>query len=64
MSKLSQILKILLGVGEAVVPIFIHNAQSQRIEGIVLTTANAATDAIGEVMNPGNSTAPAPPAVE
>jgi hypothetical protein len=36
------LIELILGSAEAVVPIFIHNPQSQKIEAIVVTTANDA----------------------
>ena len=34
------ILGLFLGEAEAIVPIFIHNPNSQRIEGVVMTATN------------------------
>ncbi len=45
--KLIDILKLILGEAEAIVPIFIHNPKSQQIEGIVVTTVNSAVNALG-----------------
>ena len=37
-----KIFQLILGEAEQIVPIFIHNPQSQKIEGVVVTTLNAA----------------------
>lgn len=44
--KLLQLFQMILGLGEEIVPIFVHNPNSQKIEGIVVTTANAAIAAL------------------
>jgi hypothetical protein len=36
----------ILGVGEKVVPIFIHNPKSQQVEGVVVSTA----EGVGQVI--------------
>ena len=38
--NLMQLLTLILGAAENVVPIFIHNPQSQKIEGVVIGTVN------------------------
>lgn len=38
--NLMQLLTLILGAAENVVPIFIHNPQSQKIEGVVVGTVN------------------------
>jgi len=43
---LLQLIALLLGEAEKVIPIFIHNPKSQAIEGVVVTTANAAVGAL------------------
>lgn len=37
-----SIFALILGEAEQIVPIFIHNPKSQAIEGIIVTTTNAA----------------------
>lgn len=39
-SKLTLILGALLGAAEGTIPIFIHNPQSQKIEGVIVTEGN------------------------
>lgn len=41
-----KIVTLILGEAEQVVPIFIHNPASQKIEGIVITTVNSALGAL------------------
>jgi hypothetical protein len=38
--NLLKVISLVLGTAETVVPIFIHNPQSQQIEGVVVTTLN------------------------
>lgn len=45
--KLLDILKLILGEAEQIVPIFIHNPKSQQIEAVVATTANAVVSTFG-----------------
>lgn len=50
---LKSIVSALLGLAEEVIPVFIHNPKSQKIEGVVLTTANAVASEFGvSVPNP------------
>jgi hypothetical protein len=37
-----QILQLIFGTAESIVPIFIHNPVSQRIESVIVTTADNA----------------------
>ena len=39
--NLATLLKILLATAEEIIPIFIHNPQTQKVEAVVLSTANA-----------------------
>lgn len=41
-SKWLSIFAAILGEAEQIVPIFIHNPKSQQLEGVIVTTANAA----------------------
>jgi len=50
--KLADILKLAFGEAEQVIPLFIHNPKSQKIEGIVLTTAEAAVSAFTPPVTP------------
>jgi hypothetical protein len=43
--KMLQILELILGTAESVVPIFIHNPKTQQIEGVIATTLNGALSA-------------------
>lgn len=47
-----DIVKGIVGVGETVVPIFIHNPKSQQVEAVVVTTLDHVLE----------NTTPAPPA--
>lgn len=38
--KLLDILKLILGEAEEIVPLFVHNAKSQKIEAIIVGTAD------------------------
>jgi hypothetical protein len=57
---LLQLIALLLGEAEKIVPIFIHNPKSQQIEGVVVTTANAAVGALMSLPTPAPAPAPAP----
>lgn len=36
----------ILGVGEKIVPMFIHNPKSQQVEGVIISTANGVSQLI------------------
>lgn len=57
--NLKAIFSAILGIAEEVIPVFIHNPKSQKIEGVVLTTANAVASEFG--VSPA---APTPPAAQ
>lgn len=40
--KLLQIIQAIIGISEEIVPVFIHNPTSQKIEGVIVTTLNGA----------------------
>lgn len=40
--KLLQIIQTVFGIAEEIVPVFIHNPTSQKIEGVIVTTLNGA----------------------
>lgn len=52
--KLLDILKLILGTAEEVVPIFVHNSQSQKIEAVIVGTVNGVLEGL----------TPQPPAVK
>lgn len=52
MHKLLAIFAAILGEAEQIVPMFIHNPNSQRIEGIVVTTLNGAFSAFAQAAAP------------
>lgn len=45
-SKLLAIFQLVLGIGEEIVPIFVHNPKSEKIEAVVVTTANGVMSAL------------------
>lgn len=47
--NLANLLKLLLVAAEEIVPIFIHNPQSQKVEAVILSTANAVVSALPAV---------------
>lgn len=47
-----QILQLVLGTAETIVPIFIHNPQSQKVEAIIATTANNAVSVAQQMTAP------------
>lgn len=53
-----NILSLIFGAAEQIVPIFVHNPQSQKVEAIVMTTTNHALQTLA-VTNGGNYAAPA-----
>ncbi len=44
--KLIDLLKLLVGLGEEIIPIFIHNPQSKKVEAIVITGVDHAMEAL------------------
>lgn len=46
MSKFWAIFEAILGEGEQIIPLFVHNPKSQKIEAVIMTTANAAVEGI------------------
>ena len=48
-----------LGAAEEIVPIFIHNPQSQKVEAVIVTTVN---EAVSTLAPPQGSTGAAQPA--
>jgi hypothetical protein len=52
-----QIVALILGEAEQIVPIFIHNPKSGQVEGVIATTLNGL---LGNLA--GGIPAPAPPA--
>lgn len=43
-----KIFEAVLGVGAKVVPIFVHNPQSQQIEAVIVTSLESALAAFGQ----------------
>ncbi len=43
---LRNLLQTILGIGEEIVPIFIHNPTSKNIEAVIVTTASGAMEAL------------------
>ena len=56
----TTILGLFLGSAESIVPIFIHNPQSQQIEGVVMTTANNLFSTIVQLQQQGAVTTAVP----
>lgn len=46
--NLANLLKALLGLAEGIVPIFVHNAQSQKIEAVIFTAADSLVDTLAQ----------------
>ncbi len=44
--KLIDLLKLLVGLGEEIIPIFIHNPQSKKVEAIIVTGVDHALDTL------------------
>ena len=44
--NLKLILEAILGIGQEIIPMFIHNPTSQKIEGVIFTTLNGAVQAV------------------
>lgn len=57
--NLLAILKLILGTAEAIVPIFIHNPDSQKVEAVVVTTLNGVMTGLA-----APATAPTTPAAK
>jgi hypothetical protein len=50
-----KILELILGTAEGIVPVFVHNTQSQKIEAVILTSVNGLLEALA-----AQASAPAP----
>jgi hypothetical protein len=61
MANFWKIFELILGVGETVVPIFIHNPKSQAIEGVVVTTLNEALAGLQAGVQAQSQASSAPP---
>jgi hypothetical protein len=61
-SKISwfSILGLFLGTAETIVPIFIHNPQSQQVEGVIMTSTNNLFTTILQLQQQANTAATAP----
>jgi hypothetical protein len=58
MSKLMLIIGALLGTAEETIPIFIHNPESQKIEGVIVTEGNQLFETLATILaKPAASTA-------
>ena len=59
MAKLNwlSVLGLFLGTAETIVPIFIHNPQSQQIEGVVMTATNNLFATIAQLQQQANTAA-------
>lgn len=58
-NKWVLILGSLLGTAESVVPIFVHNPQSQQIEGVIVTAGNQLFETLATILASVNSPQPA-----
>ena len=57
-----NILKLILGEAEQIVPIFVHNPKSQQIEAVIATTADEAVSIASQLIAPVvPATPPTPP---
>jgi hypothetical protein len=45
----AAILAAILGEAEQIVPVFIHNPNSQKIEAVVVSTVNGVLSALGQI---------------
>lgn len=61
MSKLWGFIGALLATAEGTVPIFIHNPQSQAIEGVVVTEANQLFATLAQIFASKPAAAPTAP---
>lgn len=58
--KLLQIIQAILGISEEIVPVFIHNPTSQKIEGVIVTTLNGALGLASPAVTNAATPTPAP----
>lgn len=58
--NLMQFLQLLFGEAEQIVPMFIHNPQSQKVEGIVVGTLGGLLAGFGNILTPPPAATPAP----
>jgi hypothetical protein len=54
-----QIIEDIIGVGEEIVPLFIHNPQSQKIEGVVVSNLNGILTGLGKAQTAQAAAKPA-----
>ena len=59
--KLLQIIQTVFGIAEEIVPVFIHNPTSQKIEGVIVTTLNGALGLSSPAVTNGTVTNAATP---
>jgi hypothetical protein len=62
MTKFIQLLSAILPFEEAVLPIFIHNAQSQKVTGIIMVGESIAASVATEITAASLASAKAQPA--
>lgn len=53
-----NIIGLILGTAEAVVPVFIHNPKSQQIEGVIVSTLTGVLQALQQDLKSANPTTP------
>lgn len=51
----TTVLGFFLGTAESIVPIFIHNPESQKVEGVVMTTTNNLFSTILQLQQQGTA---------
>jgi arylsulfatase A-like enzyme len=56
--SIEQLLQLIVGAGEVVVPIFIHNPKSQQIKGVIVSNLSSVLKAFPTLT--GQSTQPQP----
>lgn len=55
-----QLVQLLFGAAESIVPVFVHNPQSQKIEAVVVTTVDHVLEGLASAPAVSATPSPAP----
>ena len=54
-----SIISLVVGLGEEIVPIFVHNPKSQQVEAVIVSTIDGVVTALNKQQPAATKTAPA-----
>jgi hypothetical protein len=64
LASLAAFIQGIIGAGEAVIPMFVHNPRSQKIETVVFTDVNSVASIVAQVVKAQAAPAAAPAAAK